>query len=95
LNAGPAHPQIEFVDHDGKHVRFPGGGWTSHQPGERVGVLYLASAPVATATLDEPASCWFLTGLFACLGAIALIGGLFVALRPYPRRLTRASLAKE
>jgi hypothetical protein len=81
LNSGPAHPQIEFVDRGGKNVRFPAGGCTSHRPGERVGVLYLANAPVATAVLDEPGSYWFLTGLFACLGACALVGGSFVALR--------------
>jgi len=81
LQAGPAHPKIEFADTNGNKVAFFAGGWISHRVGDRVQVLFLEDAPLATAQLDEPGSRWFLLTIVGTLGGGMLIGGSLILAR--------------
>lgn len=68
LNAGEAHPEIDFTTRAGKHVSFPAGGLISHEVGDRVRVSYDPKDPLATAQLEESGSLYFLPTIFGTIG---------------------------
>jgi hypothetical protein len=82
LNAGPAHPQVEFRASNGKVITFPGNGCVSHQPGDRVRVLYRDGQPLETATLDEPGALWVFDGITALTGVVLMLTGGNLLARP-------------
>jgi hypothetical protein len=77
LFAGPAHPEIEYVDQSGVRHTFPGTGWISHQTGSTVKVLYIDHGDHQTAKLDEWGSLWFSACMTGVLGTALLIAGAF------------------
>jgi hypothetical protein len=81
LNAGGAHPEIEFALPSGKRVSFPESGWISYRAGQRVHVLHLPDDPEGTARLDDPGALffWYRSGAFAGLVFCVLgIGAAFL-----------------
>ena len=71
LNAGGAHPQIQFTAASGEVVGYPQGGmiWGYHA-GDRVSVLYDPHRPDNDPRLDTPNVLWFDTGMLFALGAV-------------------------
>ncbi|WP_263147170.1 DUF3592 domain-containing protein [Pseudomonas sp. RIT-PI-AD] len=59
LNAGAAHPEIEFTSRAGARVSYPQGGFHgSYEVGERVHDLYDPASPGNTATTDYFGAQW-------------------------------------
>lgn len=81
LNAGPAHPEIEYADETGQKFTMPGAGWISYRRGDRVGVLYLPNDPHHRSKIDDPGALWDLAAVFGGLGAAALVVGSYLILR--------------
>jgi hypothetical protein len=81
LYAGPSHPDIEFADLQGQKHRFPGTGFISFKPGDRVKVAYLANDPHRKAQVDEPGSLWFSAANSGVLGLGLLIAGTYLVVR--------------
>ncbi|MFB9126856.1 DUF3592 domain-containing protein [Paraburkholderia dipogonis] len=66
LNAGGSHPQIEFINSNGRRVSYPQEGLISgYKIGDKVTVLYLADSPNPQATIDKPGAIWELPFYFA------------------------------
>ena len=76
LNAGRAHPQVEFVDSHGVTHSFPAGGAISHGVHDRVRVAYRREDPSLSPELDEPGSTWFGARGAALIGLAHLVGGV-------------------
>lgn len=76
LNAGSAHPEIEFDLPSGEKVSFPAGGFISYSVGERPTVLYLPEAPFKGARLDHFGALWMRHIMLAAMGLIALAFGV-------------------
>lgn len=69
LNAGGAHPQIEFVAADGKTYRYPQGGMIyGYRTGQAVQVLYLHEDPRMTAVINDTGAIWGPAVLVALIG---------------------------
>jgi hypothetical protein len=81
LFAGPAHPEIEYVDQEGERHTFPGTGWISHRTGTTVKVLYSTSGDHQTAKLDEWGALWFSTCMTGVTGAALLLAGAYLIWR--------------
>jgi hypothetical protein len=77
LKAGTSHVLIEFNDHAGNRIEFPGNGWISHRVGERVPVVYSEDNPIPTAQLDEPGAIWGWTGSLAFIGSVLSLTGAY------------------
>jgi len=81
LNAGGAHPSIEFIPSSQKTViEFSGSGFIDYAVGDKVTVLYLKDEiyPSGFKTnIDNPGALWFETSMFLWLGAGFIIGGLY------------------
>jgi hypothetical protein len=78
LEAGTSHVRVEFTDHAGNIVVFPGNGRVRHRVGERVPVVYSEAEPLASAELDEPGSVWNWTVSLACLGLAFCVVGTYI-----------------
>jgi hypothetical protein len=76
LNAGSAHPQVEFALPSGEKLSFPAGGFISYNKGERAKVLYRPEAPSETARLDDFGELWLPDLASALLGSVVLLFGL-------------------
>jgi hypothetical protein len=81
LNAGPAHPQVEYADETGTKFTMPGRGWISYRRGDRVAVLYLVNDPHHESKIDDPGALWDFVAIFSGLGATALLVGMYLMLR--------------
>lgn len=69
LNAGGAHPQIEFAASDGKTYRYPQGGMIyGYRTGQAVEVLYLQKNPQLTAVISDTGAIWGPAALIALIG---------------------------
>jgi hypothetical protein len=74
LNAGSAHPEVEFALPSGEKVTFPASGFISYSKGQRATVLYLSEDPSRSPRLDDFGQLWMphvIQFAFA-LGAIAV-----------------------
>lgn len=81
LNAGGAHPEIEFTTAVGQKVSYPQGGWIGgYKPGDWVRVRYRPEAPRQTATLDRFGALWFWPTLLLLFG----VGGLWAGWSEWP-----------
>jgi Protein of unknown function (DUF3592) len=79
LNAGGAHPEIEFTTPDGQTVSYPQGGMIGgYEPGQHVRVLYLRDNPKLDPTLDVIGARY----AFACFTGLMTAIGLVVATLP-------------
>ena len=68
LNAGGAHPEIEFTTQKGEVVSYPQGGFIGgYRSGDHVTVRYRAESPQETATIDALGALWFSPMLLALL----------------------------
>jgi hypothetical protein len=77
LNAGGSHPEIEFTTATGETVSYPQGGMIfGYQPGDRVRVLYLPSAPRETATLDAFGARYSWACFLGAAGCMPLVLGV-------------------
>lgn len=84
LNAGSAHPQIEFAAADGKTYSYPQGGMIyGYRAGQAVEVLYLQKAPQLTAVINDAGAIW---GPAVLIGLIGLGFGMLSMLTLYNRR---------
>lgn len=81
LNAGSAHPQVEFELPSGEKISFPAGGLISYNRGERAKVLYMPEAPVETVRLDDFGALWLPIILRAVLASMFLAFGLAALLK--------------
>lgn len=69
LNAGGAHPQIEFAAADGKTYRYPQGGMIyGYRAGQAVQVLYRHEDPRMTAVINDTGAIWGPAALIALMG---------------------------
>jgi hypothetical protein len=81
LNAGTAHPNVEFTTSLGQTIQFSENGWISYGVNERVRVLYDPADPEHTAWVDDPGAVWFAPSLLAGLGFFAWLLGALAATR--------------
>jgi hypothetical protein len=81
LNAGPAHPEIEYTDETGEKLTTPASGWISYRRGDRVGVLYLPNDPHHKSKVDDPGALWDVPTGFGGLGTLGLFLGVYLMLR--------------
>jgi hypothetical protein len=58
LNAGAAHPQVQFQLPSGEKVEFPASGDISYSKAQRAPVLYLPEDPFRSARLDDFGDLW-------------------------------------
>jgi hypothetical protein len=87
LNAGPAHPNIEFTTPSGARVLFSDNGWISYRVHDHVTVLFDPEDAERSARIDDPGALWYGPCLAAGLGIAALLmGGL--SLSRFGDRLT-------
>ena len=77
LNAGTAHPQVEFSLPSGEKVSFPANGFISYGMGKHAKVLYLPDDPYTSARLDDFGDLWTGKILQAVLGFVFLVVGVF------------------
>jgi hypothetical protein len=75
LNAGSAHPQIEFAMPSGDTVSFPAGGFISYNTGERVTVLYLPEAPRESVRLNDFGDLWLPDIISGAVGVVVMLLG--------------------
>ena len=81
LNAGRAHPSIEFTPVGGGTVEFSGAGWIDYGVGDRVPVLYLKDPENPAEyqiNIDTIGALWFNQFIGTYLGISFVLGGLFV-----------------
>jgi hypothetical protein len=93
LNAGGAHPQIQFTTAAGEKVAFPASGFIYYHVGERVKVFFLPADPLKHASLDAFGALWFAPVLLAFLGAGLLLGGCLES-EEMPKEESRRSRVK-
>jgi len=79
LNAGPAHPNVEFTTSVGQTIQFSENGWISYRVNDRVRVLYDPADPEHTAWVDDPGALWFAPSLLTGLGLFAWLLGALAA----------------
>lgn len=78
LNAGGAHPQIEFAGPEGKTFSYPQGGMIyGYRIGQPVEVLYLREAPRMTAVINDRGAVWGMPALIALIGLVAGTASVF------------------
>ena len=81
LNAGRAHPSVQFTPASGDDVEFSGHGWIDYGVGDRVPVLYLKNPENPTGydiNIDTIGSLWFDQFAGIWLGIGFTLGGLFM-----------------
>ena len=81
LNAGRAHPSIEFTPVSGGTVEFSGAGWIDYGVGDRVPVLYLKDPENPAGyqiNIDTIGALWRDQLAGTQLGIAFLLGGLFM-----------------
>ena len=81
LYAGPAHPEIEYVDENGARQTFPGTGWIAHKQGDLVQVLFIDRGDDHAAKLDEWGSLWFSACMTGVTGTAVLLAGVYLIWR--------------
>lgn len=84
LNAGSAHPQVEFALVSGEKLSFPAGGFISYNKGARAKVLYMPEAPIESVRLDDFGALWLPDIVQAFMGIVFL--GVGFATVPGRRR---------
>lgn len=95
LNAGGAHPQIDFTSIAGEKISYPQGGFIfGYQIGQPVRVLYAPERPANSAIIDDPWALWATPAVIGGLGLLFVICGVPGLIRRKPRRVTRGSLLK-
>lgn len=81
LNAGGAHPSIQFIPLSKKTaIEFSGSGYINYAVGDKVTVLYLKNDiyPSGFQTnIDNLGALWFGTAILSFLGVSFVIGGLY------------------
>jgi hypothetical protein len=79
LNAGRAHPEIQFLPAgESQVVKFSGSGAIDLGVGDKVGVLYIKDPALPSGysySVDTPGSLWFGTGILTFLGTTFSIVG--------------------
>lgn len=76
LNAGGAHPQIQFTANNGQIIEYPQGGLIyGYLIGDRVRVLYDPQSP-RNASIDSFGALWGFPVLFLIMGLICILVGL-------------------
>jgi hypothetical protein len=89
LNAGGAHPEVQFTAANGQTFEYPqGGAIGGYERGQRVRVLYISDDISNTACLDDPGALWFDAGIMAGLGLAFVFAGGFTIWRDSPRDLS-------
>ena len=79
LNAGGAHPVIQFVPIGAAAVEFSGSGLIHYAVGDRVTVLYLKNAqspPSFQTNIDSPGALWFPSLVLTGIGGAFVVAGL-------------------
>ena len=80
LNAGGAHPVIQFVPVGEAAVEFSGSGFINYSVDDKVPILYLKNArnPSGFQTnIDTPGALWATPLVFAWIGTCFVMGGLY------------------
>lgn len=80
LNAGGAHPVIQFQPPGEQPVKFSGSGFINYAVGDSVTVLYLKDAQTPAgfhAKIDTPGALWDGSIALTLLGGGFIIGGLY------------------
>jgi hypothetical protein len=76
LSAGGSHPQIRFLDSNGKTIEYPQGGFIfGFHPGDPVEVLY-SDDPWYGPCIHSFGALWFFPILLAILSAMMFVPGL-------------------
>ena len=81
LNAGRAHPSVEFTPVDGTKVEFSGQGWIDYGVGDRVPVLYLKDPENPAGyqiSIDTIGALWFGQFVGTWIGTGFVLSGLFM-----------------
>jgi hypothetical protein len=87
LNAGGAHPVVQFIPEGRAAVEFATSGWINYRVGDRVSVLYrMDQSPMGfQARIDTPGDLYSFPSLLTGLGVGFILGGYFTkreALKP-------------
>lgn len=84
LNAGAAHPEIEFTSASGEKISFPAGGFISFRKGQRAAVLYRREDPYRGPRLDHFGQLWAPLIISASLALMGILLGARVLRRNEP-----------
>jgi hypothetical protein len=82
LNAGSAHPEVEFTLPNGEKVTFPASGFISYTKGQHATVLYLTDDPSLSPRLDDFGQLWVPHIIQLVFALVALGFGLRALLAP-------------
>lgn len=78
LNAGGSHPQIDFIDANGKSFSYPQNGFISgYEVDDRVTVLYQPENPDISAIVDTPGALWAWSLIAGLLGSTFTAAGIY------------------
>lgn len=96
LNAGGAHPQIDFTSAAGERISYPQGGFIfGYQAGQPVRVLYSPARPANSAIIEDPWALWGTPGVLGVLGLLFVISGVPGLIQRRPKRRNKVSLLKQ